>query len=160
MAKGRLSVTDPEEASSALAQLIHKAGFQRMQVLGQLNHGFIISLLDKELYIIGQHAPDEKYNFEQLQQQAQISSQPPIHPAMLELGVTDEAVAIECRDKLEKNGFFVDADKDALPGQRLRLKSQPVIDKTAFDQRNHLEPVTQLCVNPVGMPRCEKACHV
>ncbi|KAJ2019042.1 ATP-binding mismatch repair protein [Coemansia sp. S610] len=133
MAKGRLSVTDPEEALSVLSQLIHKAGFQHMQVLRQFNYGFIISLLDKDLYIIDQHASGEKYNFEQLKQQAQISSQPPMHPAVLELGVTDEAVAIECRDKLEKNGFFVDVDKDALPGQRLQLKSQPVIDKTVFD---------------------------
>ncbi|KAJ2774016.1 ATP-binding mismatch repair protein [Coemansia linderi] len=133
MAKGRLSVTDPEEASSALSQLIHKAGFQHMQVLRQFNHGFIISLLDKDLYIIDQHASGKKYNFEQLKQQAQISSQPPMHPAVLELGVTDEAVASECRDRLENNGFFVDVDEDTLTGQRPRLKSQPVIDKTVFD---------------------------
>ncbi|KAJ2689180.1 ATP-binding mismatch repair protein [Coemansia spiralis] len=160
MTEGGLSVTDPEEASSALSRLIHKTDFQRMQVLGQFNHGFIISLLDKDLYIIDQHASDEKYNFEQLQQRAQISSQPLIHPAVLELGVTDEAVAIECRDKLEKNGFFVDVDEDALPGQRLRLKSQPVIDKTVFDQRDLMELVAQLCVDPVGVPRCERARRV
>ncbi|KAJ2493705.1 ATP-binding mismatch repair protein [Coemansia sp. RSA 2050] len=160
MTEGGLSVTDPEEASSALSRLIHKTDFQRMQVLGQFNHGFIIALLDRDLYIIDQHASDEKYNFEQLQQRAQILSQPLIHPAVLELGVVDEAVAIECRDKLEKNGFFVDVDEDAMPGQRLRLKSQPVIDKTVFDQRDLMELVAQLCVDPVGVPRCERARRV
>ncbi|KAJ2065217.1 ATP-binding mismatch repair protein [Coemansia sp. S146] len=160
MTEGGLSVTDPEEASSALSRLIHKTDFQRMRVLGQFNHGFIIALLDCDLYIIDQHASDEKYNFEQLQQRAQISSQPLIHPAVLELGVVDEAVAIECRDKLEKNGFFVDVDEDALPGQRLRLKSQPVIDKTVFDQKDLMELVAQLCVDPVGVPRCERARRV
>ncbi|KAJ2061651.1 ATP-binding mismatch repair protein [Coemansia sp. S2] len=160
MTEGGLSVTDPEEASSALSRLIHKTDFQRMRVLGQFNHGFIIALLDCDLYIIDQHASDEKYNFEQLQQRAQISSQPLIHPAVLELGVVDEAVAIECRDKLEKNGFFVDVDEDAVPGQRLRLKSQPVIDKTVFDQKDLMELVAQLCVDPVGVPRCERARRV
>ncbi|KAJ2809639.1 ATP-binding mismatch repair protein [Coemansia furcata] len=160
MTEGGLSVTDPEEASSALSRLIHKSDFLRMRVLGQFNYGFIIALLDNDLYIIDQHASDEKYNFEQLQQRAQISSQPLIHPAVLELGVVDEAVAIECRDKLEKNGFFVDVDENATPGQRLRLKSQPVIDKTLFDQKDLMELVAQLCVDPVGVPRCERARRV
>ncbi|KAJ2637483.1 ATP-binding mismatch repair protein [Coemansia sp. RSA 1694] len=92
-----------------------------------------------------------------LQQRAQIASQPLIRPAMLELGVTDEAVAIEYRDRLVQNGFHVTVDDDAEPGQRLRLMSQPFIDQTLFDQRDLMELVAKLSVNPAAMPRCERA---
>ncbi|KAJ2008544.1 ATP-binding mismatch repair protein [Coemansia thaxteri] len=155
--EGGLTVLDPSEASSALSRLIHKSDFTRMSVVGQFNHGFIIARLDNDLYIIDQHASDEKYNFEMLQQRAQISSQPLIQPAVLELGVVDEGVAIEYQDRLMKNGFHVKVDDDALPGQRVRLLSQPFIDQTLFDQQDLMELIAKLCVNPESMPRCERA---
>lgn len=37
-----------------------------MQVIGQFNLGFIVCRLGEDLYIIDQHAADEKYNFERL----------------------------------------------------------------------------------------------
>jgi len=43
--------------------------------LGQFNHGFIISRLHGDLFIIDQHATDEKYNFEMLQQHTVIKRQ-------------------------------------------------------------------------------------
>ncbi len=41
----------------------------------QFNLGFIIAKLERDLFIIDQHATDEKYNFEQLQQHTVIQSQ-------------------------------------------------------------------------------------
>ena len=41
-------------------QVIDKADFQRMEVLGQFNMGFIIARLGDDLYILDQHACDEK----------------------------------------------------------------------------------------------------
>lgn len=67
---------DNEKAAKALSRVISKPDFARMKVLGQFNLGFIITLLDdKDLYIIDQHASDEKYNFETLQQTTQIETQ-------------------------------------------------------------------------------------
>jgi MutL C terminal dimerisation domain len=37
-----------------------------MQVIGQFNLGFIVCRLGGDLYVIDQHAADEKYNFERL----------------------------------------------------------------------------------------------
>lgn len=34
-----------------------------MRVIGQFNQGFIISLFNQDLFVIDQHASDEKYNF-------------------------------------------------------------------------------------------------
>lgn len=67
---------DNEKATKALSRVINKLDFARMEVLGQFNLGFMIaSLDDKDIYIIDQHASDEKYNFETLQQTTQIKGQ-------------------------------------------------------------------------------------
>lgn len=37
--------------------------FPRMRIIGQFNLGFIIAELDGDLYILDQHACDEKYRY-------------------------------------------------------------------------------------------------
>lgn len=46
-----------------------------MTVIGQFNKAFILTRLDQDLFIIDQHAADEKYNFERLQQLDKIEYQ-------------------------------------------------------------------------------------
>ncbi|KAI9501695.1 hypothetical protein BX070DRAFT_228279 [Coemansia spiralis] len=152
------NASDPEQASSALSRLIHKSDFSRMEVIGQFNRGFIIARLDHDLYIIDQHASDEKYNFEQLQQRAVIFSQELINPARLELSIVDEDVAMEHKETtLMKNGFVINIDESAEPGRRISLLRQPIIDDTMFTQQDLLELLGKLCMNPESMPRCERA---
>ncbi|OLY83116.1 DNA mismatch repair protein PMS1 [Smittium mucronatum] len=67
---------DGQSASLALSRTISKDDFRKMRVVGQFNLGFIIVELRDDLYIIDQHASDEKYNFETLKANAVISSQP------------------------------------------------------------------------------------
>ncbi|KAJ2636390.1 ATP-binding mismatch repair protein [Coemansia sp. RSA 1286] len=155
--EGGISETNHEEASSALSRLIHKSDFAKMQVIGQFNRGFIIARLDQDLYIIDQHASDEKYNFEQLQQRAVISSQPLIRPAQLEMSIVDESVAIEHKETLMRNGFHITVDESLVPGKKISLLSQPFIDQTLFNQQDLMELVGKLCVNPESAPRCERA---
>ena len=60
----------PESNSSAEKELtknISKDMFKGMEVLGQFNLGFNIAKLDNDLFIIDQHASDEKFNFEDQQ---------------------------------------------------------------------------------------------
>lgn len=82
-----LSNRDAEAAEEALSRVISKADFARMQVLGQFNKGFIITRLkghddeggsirtSDDLFIVDQHASDEKYNFETLQRTTVIKAQ-------------------------------------------------------------------------------------
>ncbi|KAJ2449364.1 ATP-binding mismatch repair protein [Coemansia sp. RSA 2336] len=147
----------PEKASSALSQLIHKSDFAQMSIIGQFNRGFIVARKHHDLFIIDQHASDEKYNFEQLQQQAVISSQQLIRPQTLQLGVVDEAVAVEHQQALQRNGFYIEVDEHAEAGRRVRLVRQPVIDQTLFNQQDLLELIGKLCDSPESMPRCERA---
>lgn len=74
-------------ASAALSRIISKADFEHMVVVGQFNLGFIIvrnrsdtpqggegGTMD-DLFIVDQHAADEKWNFETLQEKTVIASQ-------------------------------------------------------------------------------------
>lgn len=46
-----------------------------MEVVGQFNLGFIVAKLNKDLFIVDQHAADEKYNFETLQRTTRLQPQ-------------------------------------------------------------------------------------
>ncbi len=47
-----------------------------MRIIGQFNQGFILAQLDNDLFLIDQHAADEKYNFEVMQREVRIPIQP------------------------------------------------------------------------------------
>jgi DNA mismatch repair protein PMS2 len=76
---------DDEKATATLARVLSKADFGLMEVVGQFNRGFIVAHLCKiggegvgstdDLFIVDQHAADEKYNFETLQATTRLESQ-------------------------------------------------------------------------------------
>ena len=74
-----------DEAASELENVFRKSDFARMAVVGQFNLGFIIARLDDELFIIDQHAADEKYNFERLQAITRLNRQPMMQHQLLEV---------------------------------------------------------------------------
>ncbi|GMK58831.1 hypothetical protein CspeluHIS016_0602730 [Cutaneotrichosporon spelunceum] len=142
-----VSNRNAESAEEALARVVSKADFSRMEILGQFNKGFIITRLkghvDEEgavaesddLFIIDQHASDEKYNFETLQRTTVIKSQALIQPRAMELTAADELVAMENLDALKANGFEVAINEDAPPGrgERVSLRAMPISKETTFD---------------------------
>ncbi|WOO78738.1 Mismatch repair endonuclease PMS2 [Vanrija pseudolonga] len=157
---------DAAAAEAALARVISKDDFARMQVLGQFNKGFIIARLRHEgsddLFIVDQHASDEKFNFETLQRTTVIKAQALIRPRPMQLTSADEIVAMENLDVLEANGFKVGVDEDAAPGrgERITLQAMPVSKETTFDFKD-LEQLLHLLgdgARPQGqMVRCSKA---
>lgn len=52
-----------------------KTDFAQMSVIGQFNKGFIITRLRDHLFLVDQHASDEKYNFERFQKKARVETQ-------------------------------------------------------------------------------------
>lgn len=52
-----------------------KSMFAEMEILGQFNLGFIVTKLKEDLFLVDQHAADEKYNFEMLQQHTVLQAQ-------------------------------------------------------------------------------------
>uniref|UniRef100_A0A453NZM5 DNA mismatch repair protein S5 domain-containing protein n=2 Tax=Triticinae TaxID=1648030 RepID=A0A453NZM5_AEGTS len=63
-------------ATNELDRFFSKDNFGEMKVVGQFNLGFIIGKLEQDLFIVDQHAADEKYNFESLSQSTTLNIQP------------------------------------------------------------------------------------
>ncbi|KAF7730316.1 Mismatch repair endonuclease pms2, partial [Apophysomyces ossiformis] len=151
------NVENNEDAADALSRIIKKSDFAEMRILGQFNLGFIIAVLDDhDLFIIDQHASDEKYNFETLQQTTRIEGQRLIRPHVPELTAAEELVVMENVEILRANGFDVRIDPEAEPTRRVQVVSQPASKNTMFDSRDFSELVFLLSERPGEMVRCSK----
>lgn len=64
-----------KKCEEELQKELSKDMFSKMKIIGQFNLGFIITKLQDDLFIIDQHASDEKYNFETLQKTTVLSNQ-------------------------------------------------------------------------------------
>ncbi|XP_067932553.1 mismatch repair endonuclease PMS2-like [Watersipora subatra] len=128
----KISPSQNAEAEAELKQSIDKEDFAKMEVLGQFNLGFIICLLGSDIFIIDQHASDEKYNFEMLQRHTVIKRQRLLVPKPLNLPSDSELLLIDNLEKFHKNGFEFAIDADAEPTQRVSLTTQPVSKNWTF----------------------------
>lgn len=151
-------------AEDKLSLTIHKGDFSKMKIVGQFNLGFILAVRpgtsvtatadyprdDDELFIIDQHASDEKFNFERLQATTTVQSQRLVRPKFLELTAVEEEIVIENRPALEANGFQVEADTsgDEPVGSRCRLLSLPLSRETTFSLADLEELISLLGDSP------------
>ncbi|CAB3374130.1 Hypothetical predicted protein [Cloeon dipterum] len=62
-------------AEEELNRIFMKGDFLKMRIVGQFNLGFIIARLGEDVFIIDQHASDEKFNFEKLCRETKIKCQ-------------------------------------------------------------------------------------
>jgi DNA mismatch repair protein PMS2 len=146
-----VEISDEEK----LSLTISKSDFASMEIIGQFNLGFILAVrkasiipqefptqstkpLRDELFIIDQHASDEKYNFERLQATTTVSNQRLVRPIILELTAVEEEIVLENLLALEKNGFIVSTDTtgDSPVGKRCKLLTLPLSKEVTFDVRD------------------------
>jgi len=105
---------------------LSKDDFVTMNVIGQFNLGFILAVgQDGQLWILDQHACDEKYNFEKLCKETKIHEQNLIAPLPLELSPSEENCVLEHLGIFEKNGFRFNHDRKKPPRHRLSLTAVP-----------------------------------
>ena len=77
-----------------------------MSVIGQFNQGFILTTLDNTIYILDQHACDEKYKFEYIQLNCSIHIQPLLIPIILtNINNIQEYIISQNLYVFEQNGF-------------------------------------------------------
>ena len=74
-----------DKATHELARSLAKEDFEQMEVLGQFNRGFIIAKLRDDLFIVDQHACDEKHNFETMQANTKLHTQRMVNSMPLEV---------------------------------------------------------------------------
>ncbi|RAH72666.1 ATP-binding mismatch repair protein PMS1 [Aspergillus aculeatinus CBS 121060] len=143
-------------AEERLSLTVSKDDFAQMRIIGQFNLGFILATRPRagthqdELFIIDQHASDEKYNFERLQAETVVQNQRLVRPKPLDLTAVEEEVVIENQAALEKNGFVVEVDDsgDEPIGRRCRLVSLPLSKEVVFGERDLEELIVLLSEMP------------
>ncbi|KAJ3681376.1 hypothetical protein LUZ60_015865 [Juncus effusus] len=143
-------VNEEEKARSLAAAVVElerffkKEDFARMQVIGQFNLGFIVGKIEQDLFIVDQHAADEKYNFERLSQSTTFNLQPLLQPIRMELSPEEEVVASMHMDIIRKNGFVVAQDTNASPGHQMLLKAVPFSKNITFGPEDLKELISAL----------------
>ncbi|KAI6191921.1 CBR-PMS-2 protein [Aphelenchoides bicaudatus] len=110
-----------------LSMMLKKDDFNKMQVIGQFNKAFILTRLGQELFVLDQHASDEKYNFERLQKVHKMQRQALVCPQTLSVGVIYEAVIVDNMEIFNANGFYFNVDENEPSGRRIRLVSAPSV---------------------------------
>ena len=111
----------------------HKTDFAQLSLIGQFNKGFIIAKKNNSLFIIDQHAADEKYLFETFQEVTEIHKQPLIIPKQLKLTSDEEVLLYNNLESFSANGFSFCYDENASVGNKFSISSFPISKKTVFD---------------------------
>lgn len=150
-ASTQLNKEDPEER---LSLTVSKSDFNAMNIIGQFNLGFIIAVRPptstsptSDLFIIDQHASDEKYNFERLSATTTLVSQRLVHPHPLELTAVEEEIILANESSLTANGFVVEVDTSH-EERRARLTSLPMSKEVTFTPTDLEELLALVMDNP------------
>ncbi|PHH84295.1 hypothetical protein CDD83_2183 [Cordyceps sp. RAO-2017] len=152
------------DAESKLTLIVSRGDFLMMRVVGQFNVGFILAVRPAtadfagsgktsydELFIIDQHASDEKYNFERLQSNMVLQSQQLVHPKRLHLTASEEEIVTGNLAAIEANGFKVsiDATGNWPVGMRCEILALPHSQQTTFTQDDLEELISLLGDEPI-----------
>ncbi|KAL7979226.1 hypothetical protein Chor_015250 [Crotalus horridus] len=122
--RAKISPEENKMAEDELRKEISKEMFAKMDIVGQFNLGFIIAKLKSDLFIIDQHATDEKYNFEMLQEDTVLQGQKLIKPQNLNLTAVSESILMDNLEIFQKNGFDFVVDENAkLKGMDVELST-------------------------------------
>ncbi|XP_036027701.1 mismatch repair endonuclease PMS2 isoform X1 [Onychomys torridus] len=151
--RAKICPGENQAAEDELRKEISKSMFAEMEILGQFNLGFIITKLKEDLFLVDQHAADEKYNFEMLQQHTVLQVQRLITPQTLNLTAVNEAVLIENLEIFRKNGFDFVIDEDAPVTERAKLISLPTSKNWTFGPQDIDELIFMLSDSPGVMCR-------
>jgi DNA mismatch repair protein PMS2 len=109
-----------------MGRTFQRENFAVLEFLGQFNLAFLVARLHRHsLFIIDQHAADEKSNYEKFCDSLKLQTQLLLAPVPLELSPSDLALAREEISALQACGFGVQDD-----GTRLLLTGFPISGST------------------------------
>ncbi|KAH8321618.1 hypothetical protein KR074_010509, partial [Drosophila pseudoananassae] len=148
--KSEINPNQNNNAEAELQREIGKEDFVRMDIIGQFNLGFIIVKLEDDLFIVDQHATDEKYNFETLQRTTQLEYQRLTVPQSLDLTAVNEMVLIDHLAVFEKNGFKFEINHDAPATKKIKLLGKPHSKRWEFGKEDIDELIFMLQDAPEG----------
>ncbi|KAK6588528.1 DNA mismatch repair [Cryptosporidium xiaoi] len=125
--------------------------FNDLDIIGQFNKGFILTklaVLESKLlhiFIIDQHASDEKARFESLNKDfSHLQTQQLISPLSIRLTPSQEQSVLNYRDIFENNGFRFVFNNSLDLGSRVQLTHLPVIFGIPLKQLDFLDLLSQI----------------
>lgn len=130
--KSKILPSANKNAEEELSREITKSSFGRMEIIGQFNLGFIVVRLEDDLFIIDQHASDEKYNFETLQKTTVLQNQKLVIPQRLDLSAPKEILLIDNLEVFKMNGFVFEIDEEAPHTKKVKLLTKPFSQNWQF----------------------------
>ncbi len=142
--KGRnffTSLTDGKErVENEFKKHLNKSDFETGVVCGQFNLGFIITkFFDSDLFIIDQHAADEKFRFEQFLKETKSKSQPLVCPQDLDLDPGHKELLRANVEKLTLRGFkFSIGDNNTFSLTQVPQCDRLVLGKEEIDEALYL----------------------
>ncbi|XP_067100331.1 mismatch repair endonuclease PMS2 [Osmerus mordax] len=158
--RAKINPGENQSAEDELKKEISKDMFKEMEIIGQFNLGFIVTKLNDDIFIIDQHATDEKYNFEMLQRHTALQGQKLIAPQKLHLTAVSENVLMENLEIFRKNGFDFLIDEDAQVMERVKLVSLPTSKNWTFGPGDIEELIFMLSDSPGVMCRPSRVRHM
>lgn len=129
------------KAEHELERIFKKEYFKQMDIIGQFNLGFIIGKLGQDLFIIDQHASDEKHTFETLQRTAKFHKQGLIAPIELELSPREEQIVKENLKIFSNSGFEFEENPE---NGALRLTTVPQCKGMTFGAPDVMEMISMI----------------
>lgn len=141
-----------EQVINEVKRKLSQHDFKRMEIIGQFNRGFILCYLDEDLFVIDQHAADERCNFDHLLAHTSLEGQMLITPKQLDLNAYDEQVVLDNKELFHKNGFRFSIDETASYGSRINLLAVPSVKDLILCQKD-IEEMIQTIVDAPFTPR-------
>lgn len=142
-----------ERLAEPVSDRLSKTDFLEMQVLGQFNCGFILARLDRpdtntsNMYIIDQHAADERFRLETLERLEKINIQQLVKPVKFSASMDDSIFINNNLEVIDKLGFKVKTESpDSIDS--FELSAVPQIASVTLEVKDLLDVIHQLRENP------------
>ena len=153
------SAASEKDAIGEMQRLLSKSDFKRMYIIGQFNRSFIVTQLGKDLFIVDQHASDERRNFDDLLENSVLEPQQLMIPEKLELTAFEECQLKLYRNRFENNGFRFTYDEEAESGSRFRLVAVPSSGDKHLSSRD-VHELLEAIISAPSVPRSIRSSKV
>ncbi|KRZ73603.1 Mismatch repair endonuclease PMS2 [Trichinella papuae] len=135
------------QAEEEVKRFLTRDMFAKMHIIGQFNCGFILTRLDNDLFILDQHASDEKRTFETMRRTTVVQSQLLVHPICSNLTSFDRYVILENLETFKNLGYTFQFPPEG-SDEPVKIVSLPVCHGQIFDRRDFDEMISKLSQFP------------
>lgn len=127
---------------------VSREDIKSMKVIGQYNRSFILVDLKGDIFIVDQHAADERRNFDYLLENETLENVVLLNPIPMSLAPYEEEVVKENLSVFNKNGFSFDISERKSLGQQLTLTKVPHYGDVILSKSDAEELVNMIFSSP------------